>query len=286
MTAHCNLVANFAENAGGGLFSEDFGSRIWSSIIYYNKSRQNPVDNMFLVLNYDQYSYCCYTPSTGYWFSVGDDPQLLDEAHVAATSPCRGAGGTLSFGADLDGEVWLNPSTIGCDEFYVTPRVGPLSLIVAAAWPGPEPQVNEQADLTLFARVNGQASRFSWDFGDGMVLTNGGFITMHRWVAPGNYTVVLTAFNDDNPNGVSVSIPVQVKPLMPLSVTNSGFVGTDLKLNFFAQAGVYYSVEQSTNLAPPVTWSTIAHVLGKDLVEYLSFPKSTAPARFYRVRVE
>jgi hypothetical protein len=109
---------------------------------------------------------------------------------------------------------------------------------------------------------------------------------MHRWVAPGNYTVMLTAFNDDNPNGVSVSLPVRVNLLLPLSVTNSGFVESNFSLSFFGQAGVSYSVEQSTNLAPPVTWSTAARVLGKDLVEYLSFPKSTAPARFYRVRVE
>ena len=54
MTAHCNLVANFAENAGGGVYLYNYASQIASSIIYYNKSRQKAVDNMFLVLTLGQ----------------------------------------------------------------------------------------------------------------------------------------------------------------------------------------------------------------------------------------
>ena len=192
----------------------------------------------------------------------------------------------MSYGTDIDGENWLTPSSIGCDEFYVSPRVGPLSLTMTAAWPGPEGEINEQADLTLFAGVSGQASRLSWDFGDGTVLTNGSFITMHRWALAGGYTVVLTAYNDDHSNGVSFSIPVHVTSLLAPNITDAGFSGTNWHLSFLGQAGVAYNLEETASLAPPIPWNSVARILGKDVVEHFSFPKKTNATVFYRVRVE
>jgi hypothetical protein len=78
------------------------------------------------------------------------DPQLLpDGIHLAATSPCLGAGTNVVLGTDIDGQPWANPPAIGCDEwqpaavvagqpyFQVVPGNRSLSFHGAAA--GQEP---------------------------------------------------------------------------------------------------------------------------------------------------
>src|SRR5205823_774054 len=48
-----------------------------------------------------------------------------------------------------------------------------------------------------------------WDFGDGVTVTNQPF-TSHAWTALGDYTVVLRAYNESNPGGISASIIIHV----------------------------------------------------------------------------
>ena len=74
-----------------------------------------------------------------------------------------------------------------------------------------------------------------WDFGDGATLTNQPCAS-HVWSTPGDYSVVLTAFNESNPEGVRASFAVQVRT-PPL----------------------HYVALASTNPVPPfLSWETAA----------------------------
>ena len=55
----------------------------------------------------------------------------------------------------------------------------------------------------------GRASASAWDFGDGAVVSNRPYAS-HSWSIPGTYPVVLTAYNESNPGGVSTTVTVQV----------------------------------------------------------------------------
>ena len=73
----------------------------------------------------------------------------------------------------------------------------------------------------LFRSILGHATKVLWDFGDGASVTNQLFVS-HNWSASGNYTVVLTAFNDSNPGGVSAMFTVHVltQPVFYVDASN------------------------------------------------------------------
>ena len=224
-TAHsllnnCTLVANVR----GGAES----STLNNCIAFYNVAANGSVYNYSSdsVLN-----YCCATPlATNGVGNIATDPQLADAAHLSANSPCRGAGNPAYVsGVDIDGQPWLNPPSIGCDEYYAG-AVGSLAVTIQTAF-------------TNFAvgyangfqgLINGHASANQWDFGDGTVVSNLLAVT-HSWAATGDYNVILTAYNDDNPGGVSATVTVQVVQ------------------------GDYYVAQNNPNpVAPYTSWATAA----------------------------
>jgi hypothetical protein len=70
-------------------------------------------------------SYCDSDPLPAGTGNIDADPQLLaDGVHIAATSPCRGAGTSVASGTDLDGQPWAIPPSLGCDEWQPAPLVG------------------------------------------------------------------------------------------------------------------------------------------------------------------
>ena len=119
--------------------------------------------------NYDAgctLSYCDSDPLPSGTGNIDADPQLLpDGVHVAATSPCRGAGTNIATGTDIDGQSWANPPSIGCDEWQPTP------LVVG------QPQI-QLVGIPLsgifggFA-VSGQAPISYWWSKDGILLEDG-----------------------------------------------------------------------------------------------------------------
>jgi hypothetical protein len=107
---HCTLTSNSAGAAGGGTH----GGTLTNCIVYYNHA---PTGSNYLG---SVFNYCCTMPvpdsGTG---NLTAEPRVTDGVHLAADSPCLGAGkpGSVA-GADIDGESWLTPPAIGCDEFY------------------------------------------------------------------------------------------------------------------------------------------------------------------------
>jgi len=140
------------------------------------------------------------------------DPKLTQGYRLAPNSPCRGAGlAGVSAGTDIDGEAWASPPSVGCDEpaagvatgsmhvQFVAPQADYRTVRVAAGYA-----------CEFAALVTGRADRIEWDFGDGATAADG-IKVRHAWEAPGDYPVVLTAFNADHPAGVSVTNVVNVE---------------------------------------------------------------------------
>src|SRR5262249_5895685 len=148
------------------------------------------------------YYNVCYTPYLKWISGITNNPELLDLAHCAATSPCRGAGANLGIPGfeDIDGNPWSQPPTIGCDEILDAQLVGAV-LVSLNAWPA----VAAGGVMPVTALLSGNASGLEWNFGDGTVATNLSFTTSYAWTNPGDYTLKATAFNLDNPVGVAAT---------------------------------------------------------------------------------
>jgi len=215
---HCAFLGNSAVNRGGGasLCTLNNCTLEQNSALIAGGADSCTLRNCIVLnntatvreANFSQstLNYCCTTPlpadGTG---NLATDPQLADSMHISATSPCRGAGSAAyASGTDLDGEAWLNPPSIGCDEFYAG-IASPLAVTIQST------HTNAAAGFTLnfTGLVSGHASSNRWDFGDGTVISNQLFTT-HRWAGAGDFPVVFTAFNDTFPGGVSATVTVHI----------------------------------------------------------------------------
>ncbi len=178
-------------------------------------------------------NYCCTTPlPTGGVGNLVADPQLASATCLSANSPCRGAGSAAyASGTDIDGEAWLTPPSIGCDEYHLGAVTGPLSVSIAPAYTN----VAAGFEVGLAALIEGRATASVWDFGDGTVVSNRPYAT-HAWAASGDYAVVLRAYNDSHPGGVSATVGVHV-----------------------VEQPVHYVAADSVNPLPPyASWATAA----------------------------
>jgi hypothetical protein len=206
---NCTLTGNSAAN-GGGVYD----STLHNCIVYFNSA---PNGNNYLYQFFNiaadspftggYVNYSCTTPlpdsGTG---NISADPQLTDSAHLGSASPCRGAGSTdYVTGVDIDGEAWASPPSMGCDEYY-SGATGPLSVFIHADYTN----VAAGFPVNFTAQINGHASSSHWDFGDGIGVDNQPLFASHSWAAAGEYPVLLTAYNDSNPGGVSATVTVSV----------------------------------------------------------------------------
>jgi hypothetical protein len=227
--------------------------------------------------------FCCTTfvnPSQG---NINVDPQLVDPYRVSVTSPCRGMGSTLyASGVDMDGESWLNPPTIGCDELVEAALGGALGVTIESA----TTEVLVNRTLPFTGHIDGRAARLEWSFGDGPAATNVSFMTTHAWTNAGDYTVTFTAYNSDNPGGVSTNLLVHVLPLIQPIVESTTMTTNGFRITFASQAGATYVTEVATNLTAPILWQPLNTSSGSGGVMTVTDPASTNAARFYRVRVQ
>jgi hypothetical protein len=193
----CTLTGNSAGVSGGGAYS----AALTNCIVYYNTAPDG---------NYSsgsKLSYCCTLPlpmdGTG---NLAVEPQLASASHLSANSLCLGAGSaTYARGLDIDGEPWATPPAIGCDEYWSGSVTGALSVAVTASITEVLPGVS----VDFQALIGGRVSASSWDFGDGLVVSNRPYAS-HAWAGAGVYAVVLRAYNGSYPDGVTASVTVHV----------------------------------------------------------------------------
>lgn len=265
------------ENVGFGV---DIGDFAVNTIVWGNTPRN--YFNGSLALHFS----CTFPQPIGFQIGTNNvfaDPQLIDEFHIASTSPCRSSGNSLHvFGTDFDGEPWLSPPSIGADEFSSLPVTGPLAVSIESG----ETEVLVNRPLTLIGRISGRADRIEWSFGEGFTFTNLSYYTEHSWLNPGDYSVTFTAFNADHPQGVSANLTIHVLPLLPPTVQSISKVANGIQLTFDSQAGVTNTIEFATNLTPPVVWTTLGTIASTNNQVLIIDATATNSARFYRVRAD
>ena len=192
---NCTLTENSATNLGGG----SFGGTLNNCIVYFNSAPSGP--------NYANttFNYSCTTPLPAGTGNIAADPLLWNTSHIQLSSPCLGAGSTnYTSGVDIDGDAWAIPPAMGCDQ-PVGPFTGPLQITLSADLTN---AVIGYA-LSFESTILGEVSSNRWDFGDGTFVGNS-LAESHHWDVPGSYTVSMTAYNDDQPSGVSAILLVQV----------------------------------------------------------------------------
>jgi hypothetical protein len=196
-------------------------------IVYYNNA---PID-----ANYDSFStfnYSCTTPLPPGQGNLSAEPLLASTSHLSEASPCRGAGSaSFATGTDIDGEPWNNPPSMGCDEYYAGSVTGPLSVSLVATFTN----VAIGFPVQLSAVIEGKTTASLCDLGDGVLVTNRPYIT-HAWARQGYYLIVLRAYNESHPLGVSATDVVHV-----------------------VAEPVHYVAVNSPNPTPPyMSWATAA----------------------------
>ncbi len=190
---NCTITDNTAaEHAGGTHYGN-----VYNSIIV-----DNYVGNSVSNWHNGAYTYTCTTPLPPGTGNTADDPMLLSRSHIATNSPCVGAGfANYATGTDIDGEPWNSPPSIGCDEVNPGAMGGPLAVSINAGRAYAYPNV--QVDFV--AEIDGKPTHTAWSLGPVDI-----FRVSSSWSDAGNYPVVLTAYNTDNPGGVAATVTVQV----------------------------------------------------------------------------
>jgi len=198
---NCTISGNIAANNGGGTYN----CTVNNSIVYYNTatSENNKSGGDFL--------YCCSSEADGVINGSNGNittvPILISSFHIATNSPCIGAGSSAyTNGVDIDGEAWLAPPSIGCDEFSGAGSLtGELEVAIAANYSS----AIADFPIQFSAIVKGKVVGTKWDMNDGIQIPNQGFVT-HSWSTAGDYNVVLTAWNDTYPAGKSATVTVHI----------------------------------------------------------------------------
>jgi hypothetical protein len=302
---NCTVISNYcsiyvANGNGNGSGAGAFDCMARNSILLNNFSfhpypflQSDNYGNDYTQLN-PQYvfTFCDTDPSVANTGNIDAYPQFLDLFHITSTSPCRSSGSILyASGTDLDGEPWSNPPSMGCDEVVLSNLIGPLSVSLSAA------QTNVLVSLPVFwppphydffqSTIAGRVAYITWSFGDGPTVTNLGPASSHQWTNAGDYTVTFTAYNTDNPAGVSTNTLIHVlQPDVP-QLQSPALLTNGFQFQFNGQGNANYTIQYATNLVAPVTWQTLQTIIWNyDSLIQISDSNPTNAARFYRVQAQ
>ncbi len=280
---NCTVAQNTAAN-GGGFYVPKLNT-VYNSIIYGNTASASGNNWQGSLIG----SNNCTFPQLpiAAWGNITNDPMFMDAAcHLSAASPCRGAGNSLfATGTDLDGEAWNNPPSMGAYEVYDADFIGALSVAIQAS----QNSLLVNRSLALTGQITGRAAGLEWSFGDGTIVTNVSYFTSHLWTSPGDFNVVFTAYNADNPGGVSTNLLVHVLPLVPPLLQPASFSMSStngFQFQFNGQSNAIYTAQVTTNLDPPVVWQNLQTITSTGGVVQITDANATNATSFYRVGVQ
>jgi len=215
---NCTVVFNSTEPGDGG---GTYDSVLNNCIVWYNTAARWD-DNI-----HGGNAYYCCSPDLvqGVDGNITNSPMFVTLTHIATNSPCRGAGSALYVaGLDVDGESWLDPPSIGCDEWH---GVGSVTGSVSAVLFGPQTILEERVD-SYFPGFTGPLTKTVVDFRNGFVFTN--FINGQietSWPDPGPVDVLLTCWNDLYPEGLVFTQRIDVLSVAEAVVYVSDTIGDD-----------------------------------------------------------
>jgi len=192
---NCTLTGNSAQNGGGASLSD-----LNNCIVYFNVAFTNA--NFFD----STISYTCTTPMPAGPGNITANPLLATASQLSLNSPCIGAGISSNVsGADIDGEPWGTPPSMGCDEIYAGGLTGVLSAAINVSFTNIVPGFPVNFSALIIGRPTGS----SWHMGDGVSTSNQPYIT-HAYSTAGIYTVTLRTWNSTHPAGVTAAVTVVV----------------------------------------------------------------------------
>ncbi len=196
---NCTLTGNSADFVGGG----SFGDEVYNSIVYFNSAPLGPNHSGSFM------EFSCTTPHPGGGGNIADPPRLASLSHLSSDSPCLGAGlFEYTTGPDLDGEEWLDPPSMGCDEIHPGMATGDLSVAISLSFSN----VAVGYPLDFTAWITGRTTRSEWFLSDGLSISNQPYL-VHAFPTAGIHSVVLQVFNETHPGGVSATVQVHVAEL-------------------------------------------------------------------------
>ena len=222
-----SVLSSFYDYGGGASFASLKNCIVWSNWEAYSAG---------VASNYYSctFAYSCSSPLPSGTGNIGVDPQLLgDGFHLAATSPCLGAGTASGLsGTDIDGQAWNSPPAIGCDEWHPAPVIGtqPSYLIGVPAY-----------GLTFNLIVAGQSPfNYFWSKDGALIQDNG------HYSNSGTANLVVNHFGPDDAGVYQVV------------VSNAFGVVTSQ----VAQVAIHTVDAAGANPVPPYsTWATAATII-------------------------
>ncbi len=200
---NCTIVLNSALlQCGGASDGGSPGVECNNSIVYYNFSYTAPdglIDYQYSCTSYDYFD----GPNC-----IEDPPELASLFCIATNSPVIGAGtNSYSSGTDIHNDAWLDPPSMGCDEYVAGTVTGPLQVAIYDTASAIIVMVNTQQSFSV--DIDGKAHWNHWNFGDNTTATNRPYVT-HTWASTGRYPVVLSAYNETYSEGLSDTVTVHV----------------------------------------------------------------------------
>ncbi|HTB83920.1 MAG TPA: PKD domain-containing protein, partial [Candidatus Sulfotelmatobacter sp.] len=281
---NCTVLNNYSLFNGGGIGGGTYNSFVYNSIVLGNQDLPFLQTDNYFNNTTGQFYYSCSYPSI---LSPGDintsDAKFIDLYHIATISPCYGKGNSAyASGYDMDGQPWNNPPSMGCSEIVASNLVGPLSVSVYSAWTF----VFTNHLYSYGAAITGRAANVRWSFGDGPVYTNYADSAGHIWTNTGEYLVTATAYNNDNPGGVSGSLLVDVQQMLAPQIQAPVLLTNGLQIQFTAQTNASYTVQYTTNLTSGLWQSLPTIYYNQQATIQVLDPGITNSARFYRIYVQ
>ncbi|VGO11629.1 hypothetical protein PDESU_00174 [Pontiella desulfatans] len=222
----CTIVDNQAYDGGGLLDARVSGFMAFNTIIFGNVALSGELDEVKFLNGETEtnavFSCCCSDLTPGVNGNITNAPLLASYTHLSFLSPCIGAGIATKLPAiDVDGQSWLNPPSIGCDEYHGPDTVaGHVSVSVGAV---PLCLVTD-TQLKLTGEIYGAATMHVWNLGDEAMITNNLFPS-HAWASTGTYEIVLSVFNDSYPGGIFATQSIAV--VATEDIDSDGLLNTD-----------------------------------------------------------